>query len=105
MQYCVLSTFDPVLSSVSNLTGVLITRPLTNLQKASEKLHEHFTGVGTHAAREYDLTTVEKAMHFQSVVEKKQLPVDQWLSKVRAECKAENKEKLKDFVKTVVFCW
>ena len=47
-KYCVLFGRTP--SSVSNLTGVLITRLLTHLQMASEKLHEHFTEVGTHAA-------------------------------------------------------
>ena len=101
-KYCVL--FGQAPSSVSNLTGVLITRPLTNLQKASEKLREHFTGVGTHAARKYHLAAVEKAMHFRSVVEKKQLPVDQQLSKVRTERIAENREKLKSIAETVIFC-
>ena len=67
-KYCVLFRQAP--SSVSNLTGVLITHTLTNLQKASEKLREHFTGVGTHATRKYHLAAVGKAMHFWSVVEK-----------------------------------
>ena len=72
-KYCVL--FGQAPSSMSNLTGVLITCLLTNLQKASEKLCEHFTRVGTHAARKYNLAAVEKAMHFLSVMEKKQLTV------------------------------
>ena len=101
-KYCVL--FGQAPSSVSNLTGVLITCSLTNLQKASEKQREHFTGVGTHAALKYHPATVEKAIHFRSVVEKKQLPVDQQLSKVRAERIAENKEKLKSIAETVIFC-
>ena len=101
-KYCVL--FGQAPSSVSNLTGVLITLPLTNLQKASEKLLEHFTGVGTHAAWKHHLAAVDKAMHFQSVAEKKQLPVDQQLSKMRAERIAENKQKLKSIAETVIFC-
>ena len=42
--------------------GVLTTRPLTNLQKASEKLHEHFTGIGGNSARKYHLATIEEAV-------------------------------------------
>ena len=57
-----------------------------------------------HAARKYHLAAVEKAMHFRSVVEKKQLPVDQQLSKVKAEGIGENKEKLKRIAETVIFC-
>ena len=43
-------------------------------------------------------------MYFWCVVEKKQLPVDQQLSKVRAEHTAENKEKLKSIDETVIHC-
>ena len=96
--------FGQAPSFVSNLTGVLVIRPLTNLQQENEKVRKHFTGVGTHASQKYHLTAVEKAMHFQSVVEKKQLTVDQQLSKVRAERIAENKEKLKSIAQSVIFC-
>ena len=39
-KYCVL--FGQCAYSVTSFVGVLISRPLTNLQKASEKLREHF---------------------------------------------------------------
>lgn len=39
--------FGQAAFSVSNFAGALISRPFTNLQKASEKLREHFEGIGS----------------------------------------------------------
>ena len=61
---------------MSSFTGTLITSPLINLQKASEKLREHFTGLGCSTARKYHLSAIEKAEHFKAVIEKKQLPIN-----------------------------
>lgn len=101
-KYCIL--FGQAPSSVSNLTGTLVTHPLTNLQKASEKLREHFTGIGSNSARKYHLAAVEKAENFKAVIEKKQVPVDQQLSSIRAKRIAHNREKLKSIAETVILC-
>ena len=90
---CIL--FVQALSSVSNLAGTMITHPLTNLQKASEKLHEHFTGLGSSSARKHHLAAVEKAENFKAVMEKKQVPVDHYLSTLQTQCITQDKEKLK----------
>ena len=82
-KYCILLGKPP--SSVSNFVGVLTTRPLPNLQKASVKLCEHFTGVGSNSARKYHLAAIAEAESFKSVMEKKQLPVNQMLSRVRLQ--------------------
>ena len=48
-KYCVL--FGRAAYSMSSFTGVLIDRPLTNLQKASQKLRDHFQGVNTESVK------------------------------------------------------
>ena len=58
-KYCVL--FGQAAFSVSAFAGILVDRPLTNVQKASEKLREHFEGIGSAAATKYHLLAVEKA--------------------------------------------
>ena len=65
--------------SVPNLTGTLISHPLTNIQKASEKLREHFEGIGN---GKYHLAAVERAEGFKAVMECNVIPVDQqlWLT-------------------------
>ena len=87
---------------MSSFTGILIDRPLTNLQKASEKLQEHFEGVGFNTAKKYHLEAVEKAETFKKIMENKQIPVDQQLSKIQAQTIAKNK-KLKSIVETIIF--
>ena len=101
-KYCVL--FGQAAFSVSTFDGILIDRPLTNLQKASEKLREHFEGIGSGSARKYHLLALEKAELFISVMENKCLPVDQQISKARALTIAKNKRKLKSIVETIIFC-
>ena len=101
-KYCVL--FGKAAYSMSSFTGTLITSPLTNLQKASEKLREHFTGLGSSTARKYHLAAIEKAEHFKAVMEKKQLPINQQLSSILARRVSENREKLKSIAETIIFC-
>ena len=71
--------------SVSNFTGILTDCSLTCLQKASEKLWEHFEGVGCNTAKKYYLEAVKKAETFKKIMENKQTPVDQQLSKIHAQ--------------------
>ena len=101
-KYCVL--FGRAAYSVHSFSGILIDRPLTNLQKASQKLREHFEGVGSDTAKKYHLEAVEKAETFKRVMESKQIPVDQQMAKIQALTVAKNKEKLKSIVETIVFC-
>ena len=56
-KYCIL--FDE--ASPRSVPSVLTTLPLTNFQKASEKLREHFTGIGSNSAKKYHLPAVERA--------------------------------------------
>ena len=90
--------------SASSVAGILVSRPLTNLQKASEKLREHFEGIGSGKAKKYLLPAVEKAELFKSVMEHKLVPVDQQLSRARAMTIAKNKQKLKSIVETIILC-
>ena len=81
-KYCVL--FGQPSPSVPALVGTFITRPLTHLGKASEKLREHFQGLKGWSARKYHLQAVQMAETFINVMSKKQLPIDQQLSQARA---------------------
>ena len=102
-KYCVL--FGRAAYSMQSFSGILINRPLTtNLQKASQKLREHFEGIGSDTAKKYHLEAVEKAETFKKVMESKQMPVDRQLSKIQALTVAKNKEKLKSIVETIIFC-
>lgn len=101
-KYCVL--FGQAVYSTLSFTGVLINRPPTNLQKASQNLREHFEGVGSDTAKKYHLQAVEKAETFKKVMERKQIPINQQLSKIQALTVAKNREKLKSIVETVIFC-
>ena len=101
-KYCVL--FGQAAFSVSTFAGILIDRPLTNVQKASEKLREHFEGIGSGSARKYHLLAVEKAESFKSVMESKLLPIDQQVSKARALTIPKNQRKLKSIIETIIFC-
>ena len=101
-KYCVL--FGQPSPSVPALVGTFITRPLTHLGKASEKLREHFQGVKGCSARKYHLEAVQMAEAFISVMSKKQLPVDQQLSRARAVTIEKNRQLLKSIADTVIFC-
>lgn len=101
-KYCVL--FGKCPSSVPSFVGVLTTRLLTNFPKASEKLREHFTGIGSNSARKDHLAAVERAEQFKSFMEKKQLPVDQMLSRVRLQRITQNRQMMKSVVDTIIFC-
>ena len=92
-KYCILfgTSFD----------GALVSRPLTNFKRASDKLQEHFS---SESARKYHRIALERAEAFKSVMEKKSIPVDQQLSKARSLTIANNKQKLKSIAETVIFC-
>ena len=77
--------------SVPNFRATLVTLPLTNLKKATEKLREHFHGTGGNTPRKYHLQAVEKAESFKSVMENKLLSIDQHLSSIRAEIVSQNR--------------
>ena len=75
--YCVL--FGLCAYSVTSFVGILISSPLTNFQRGSEKLRDHFEGLGKGRARKYHLAAVEVAERFRVVIESKAIPVDQQL--------------------------
>ena len=60
---------------MTSFVGVLISCPLTNLQKASKKLCEHFEGLATRKAKKYHLTTVQVAERFRTLMESKEIPI------------------------------
>ena len=90
--------------SMPSLSGTLITCPLTNFKKASDKLREHFSGTNSNSARKYHLQAVETAQQFKAVMENEVLPIDHQLSSIRAQIVAENREKIKSIAETVIFC-
>ena len=98
--FCVLFGRPPV----SGMVSVLTTHPLTNFQKASEKLREHFSGIGNSAARKYHLDVMQEAENFKSLVEGKHLTIDQMLSQTHSQVVALNKQKIKSIVQTIIFC-
>ena len=83
---------------------MLVTLPLTNLKKATEKLREHFYGTGGNTPRKYHLQAVEKAESFKSVMENKLLSIDQQLSNICAGIVSQNRKKIKCIAETVIFC-
>ena len=83
--FCVLFGKPPV----SGMISVLTTHPLTNFQKATEKLREHFSGI---AARKYHLNAMQEAANFKSLVEEKHLPIDQVLFQTHSQRVALNKQ-------------
>ena len=89
---------------VQSLDRTLVNRPLTNFKKASDKLREHFEGIGSASARKYHLIAVERAETFKQVMENKITPVDQQLSKARSLTISRNKQKLKSIAETIIFC-
>ncbi len=98
-KYCIL--FGQFLH---NLDRTLVNRPLTNFKKASDKLREHFEGIGTESAIKYHLIAVERAQAFKQVMEHKLIPIDQQLSKARSVTIARNKQKLISIAETVILC-
>ena len=102
-KYCTL--FGQAPHTVARLSGILITQPLTNLQKASEKLREHFIGLGSNASpRAYHLAAYERAVNFIATMERRQLPIDQQMSSVMAQRIEQNRAKMKSIVRTVLLC-
>ena len=57
--------------SVSKLCGILVSQPLKNLHKASEKLQEHFLGHGNSAPHAYHVAAYEAATAFTCYYGKK----------------------------------
>ena len=101
-KYCVL--FGQAPYSVPNFKATLVTLPLTNLKKATEKLREHFYGSHGSTPRKYHLQAVEKAESFKDVMENKLLSIDLQLSSIRAEIVSQNRKKIKCMAETVIFC-
>ena len=96
-KFCVL--FARCEASVKEL-GILVTRPLTNFKKASDKLSEHFASKG----RKVHLASVERAEAFCAVIERRTPSIDHMLSSKRAQLVAENRLKLKSIAATIIFC-
>ena len=71
------TVFGKVAYSVLSLTEILIDRPLTNLQKASQKLRDHFEGINNESGKKYHLEAVQQAEAFKRVMEIKQIAIDQ----------------------------
>ena len=102
-KYC--SHFGQSLYSVSNLESrTFVTKPLTNLNKASDKLREHFVGIGNCSAVKYHQTAPEKAVNFIAMMEKNQLPINQQLSFNLAQCIEKNRKMLKSIANAVILC-
>lgn len=89
-KYCILfGTCSPV----DSRPGVLVSKPLVNLKKASEKLEKHFKS-------QFHKFAVESAIHFRANT----TPIDQQLNTIRQQRIAENRSKLRSIVETVIFC-
>ncbi len=101
-KYCVL--FGQPSPSVPTLAGTFVIRPLAHLGKASEKLREHFEGVKGGSARKYHLKAFQVAEMFMNVMSKKQLPIDQQLSRARELTVAKNRKLLMSIADTVILC-
>ncbi len=83
--------------------GNLVSRPLTNLRKATEILRDHFFGKdGT--GRLSHTHAVADAMTFVQHMEQRVQPIDMLLSTAAAKQIAENRLKLKSILKTVILC-
>ena len=82
--FCVL--FAQYKPSVSGL-GVLVRRPLTNLKKATEKLHNHFLSKERKSYQE----ALETALAFCAVKENRALSIDQQVSSSRAKLVEKNR--------------
>ena len=95
-KYCVL--FATPKPNVSEL-GVLVSKPLTNFKKVTEKL-KHFSGNG----RTYHKAAVEKAMALLDVMSGKSASIDVQLSTNRAQTIAANRLKLKSIAEAILFC-
>ena len=80
--------------------SILVTRPMINFKKASEKLNEHFATKG----RKAHVASVEKAEAFRAVMENRAPSIDRLLSCRRAQLVAENRSKLKSIAATIIFC-
>lgn len=78
--------------------GVLVTKPLTNFKKATEKLDEHFHG------KQFHKTAMEAAMVFIKIQRGKSLSIDKQLVRQRRECVARNRLILRSIVETIILC-
>lgn len=89
-KYCLLfGTYGPL----DLRLGVLVSKPLVNFKKASEKLEKHFKF-------QFHKFAVESAMSFQANT----APIDQQLNTIHQKRIAENRSKLRSIVETVIFC-
>ena len=95
LQICVL--FASCEASVEEL-GILVTRPLTNFKKASDRLGEHCASKG----RKVHLASVERA---EAIWCSNGTPsIDHLLSSRCAQLLVENRFKLKSIAVTIIFC-
>ncbi len=78
--------------------GVLVTRPLIDYKRATEKLTDHFQGKKFHKA------AVEAAEAFTATMKNPDLAIDRHLSSERSKRAAENRLKLASIAETVLFC-
>ena len=96
-KFCVL--FAKCEASVKELC-ILVTRPLTNFKKATDKLNEHFSSKG----RKFHMASVERAEAFCAVMENRIPSIDHLLNSRRAQLVAENHLKLNSIAATIIFC-
>ena len=98
-KHCVL--FGKALSEQA--LGVLVSRPLTNMRKATEIVRGHFVtkegrGKLSHAR------AVTDSLDFIQYMEQRLQPIDEVLNSCVVKQVAENREKIKSILKTVILC-
>ena len=96
-KFCVLFGRAPY--SVQSLNSTLVTCPLINFKKASDRLREHFCGTS-----KYHLHAAEMATDFKATMEDKLVPIDQQISTVRAREVASNRKKIESVAETIILC-
>ena len=83
--------------------GVLVSRPLTNMHKATLILRDHFVAKDGRGKLSHALSVAD-AMQFIQYMEQRLQPIDVLLNSGVAEQVAENRKKLKSILKTVILC-
>ena len=78
--------------------GVLVTRPLTDFKRATEKLHDHFH------CKKFHKAALEAATAFTTTMENPEIAIDRRLSSQRSKHAAVNRLKLLSIAETVIFC-
>lgn len=96
-KYCIL------FSKKRSELGILVTRPFTQLAKASEVLGDHFGREGKEAKQSHKEALAD-ALAFKEVMESKALSIDRQVDLVVKERVEENRTKLKSILRTVILC-